>query len=120
MIFQIFFYLNYLYSNLNNIHHECDKYIWKHTIKNPQELFDLIQGRISSFKDIREKCIFRGISKDNYKLEPSSLRRNEYFLNKFIASTDMPLYKVDKEIIKQNAISKGEYMKYGGEYYLTN
>lgn len=97
---------------------ECDKYIWKHTIENHHEIFDLIQGRIDSFKDIREKCIFRGISNDDYKLEPSSLRNNESFLNKFIASTDMPMYKVDEEIIEENAIPKEDYMEYGGEYYL--
>jgi len=108
---------------------ERDKYTCVHTIENHHEIFDLIQGRSDSFNDIiqeridffkgiREKCIFRGISNEDYKLEPSSLRSNEYFLNKFIASTDMPLYKVDKEIIEKNAIPKDEYMKYGGEYYL--
>ena len=97
---------------------ECDKYTCKHTIETPHEIFDLIQGRTDFLKDIREKCIFRGINNDDYKLEPSSLRKNEYFLNKFIASTDMPLYKVDKEIIEKNAIPKGEYRKHNEEYYL--
>lgn len=97
---------------------KCDEYICEHTIENHHEIFDLIQGRSSSLMDIREKCIFRGIGNENYKLEPSSLRRNEYFLNKFISSTDMPMYKVDNEIIEKNAIPKGEYMKYGNDYFL--
>lgn len=96
---------------------EEDKYTKSYKIKNPNDLFDLIQGR-SEIKDLRQNFIFRGVSKDHYKLEPSSLRNNESDLNKAISINDMPIYEVDKEIIKKNSIPEKDIEVYKGKFYL--
>lgn len=94
-----------------------EKYVWTRTIEESYELFDIIQGR-KDIEDLRQKCIFRGISKDSYKLESPSLREDEKYLNNFIGNSEMSLIPVEKEIIDSNSIPKKMYEKYKNNYYL--
>ena len=57
-------------------------------INNHHDLFDIIKGK-SDLIAIREKCIFRGLDNDTYRLEPSSLRNDGKELNKFLSNGEM-------------------------------
>ena len=52
---------------------ENTEYVEEYEIKDYFELQDIIQGR-GDYIDLREKCIFRGVSRKYYELIPSSLR----------------------------------------------
>ena len=56
-------------------------------ISDIHELFDMIKGK--NGVDIRENCIFRGLAKDTYALEPVSTRNHGEELNKFISNIEM-------------------------------
>lgn len=66
----------------SNEYYEC------YEIDSHHELFDIIKGKNNNV-DIREKCIFRGLVNDDYKLEPYSIRNEGKELNKFISNNEM-------------------------------
>ena len=67
-------------------------------INNHHELFDIIKGK-SDIIDIREKCIFRGLDNDTYRLEPYSLRNDGKELNKFISNEEMlPIHAYSEKL----------------------
>lgn len=76
-------------ENCYNIIMKSNEYcICYDDINNHHDLFDIIKGK-SDIIDIREKCIFRGLDNDTYRLEPSSLRNDGKELNKFISNNEM-------------------------------
>jgi hypothetical protein len=61
----------------------CNKdYVETCKIKDYDELIDIIRGK-SSFQDLRENYIFRGMKRESFDLTPSSLRNDK--------STKMPI-----------------------------
>ena len=69
---------------------EYDDFVETHEINSYQELLDIIQGKGDN-SGLREDFIFRGLKKENYKLLPSSLRKNddgELIINDHILNSD--------------------------------
>ncbi|WP_346675080.1 FRG domain-containing protein [Methanobrevibacter woesei] len=74
-----------------------------HYIKSYQELLNIITGK-SNFNDLRKNFIFRGLKKENYKLIPSSLRKNDegnFIITDFIIGSEF-LYNKENPIKIEN------------------
>lgn len=73
---------------------ENTEYVHEYEIDNYFELQDIIQGR-GDYIDLREKCIFRGVSRKCYKLIPSSIRG--YNITQYIDADYAPGIKISKK-----------------------
>ena len=76
-------------KNGNNNELKYDDLIKIHHIKSYQELLNIITGK-SNFNDLRKNFIFRGLKKEDYKLIPSALRKNNEnaIINDFIVDSE--------------------------------
>ena len=72
---------------------DYDDFVQTHEINSYDELLNIITGK-TSWGDLRDNYVFRGMKKTYYKMIPSSLRKDKYGnyeINKFISDEDFIL-----------------------------
>lgn len=83
------------YSRMGEIKINNDnEYVCEYVVEDYFKLQDIIQGR-GDYVDLREKCIFRGVSRTCFELIPSSLR--EYNLTPYIDVDYTPGIRISKK-----------------------
>lgn len=74
---------------------EYESFVKTHKISNYEQLLNILTGKCQ-WKDFREDYIFRGLKNSNYKLIPSSLRKdentNDFLINNFITESEFKFY----------------------------
>lgn len=85
-------------------------------IKDFNHLINIIKGNDDNYPDLHQQYIFRGVGDINYKLIPSSLRKNnnkEYTINDYIDPEIQISVAFDRDkLLDLELITYGEYKQY--------